>query len=421
MSETAELQAVFAALRREVEAVLSGADRPLTRLAEACAGVRSHDPGARATEAWLRSHVGSQDVAEITFGVVLALLVPERPWLDRICGAGGEGILLAGREAAARWITGLHGASPEACRQLLTAWLIRWRLAEGTAAVDAAVSLFTAMSDEGATLAALEAVQRAAPHSADAAGRAAWNLVLLRRARERLGTVFSPVEAAHLALREGLLLLLSERELTELAPIVAERFPGEAAGLLESPHPAGSVLSALLRACRDGLLEPTLGGAGWDLAAYPERWDLACRVAEEAASHPESIEDLSWLLWAASRWVGTGLFDSEGAEDPRLVQALLLAMEADAPEGADALLRAFSRFWRRGALEVVRPRAVLLWPLLRRRALAEARTAGGDRAWLLGTLLWITRLDRELLTGSGPEGVSMEGGRVDSHPPSATD
>jgi hypothetical protein len=418
MSETTELKAAFAELRREVEAVLSGAERPLTRLAEACAGVRSHDPGARATEAWFRSHARSRDVAEITFGVTLALLVPERPWLDRICGPGGEGTLLPGRVPAARWITGLHRASPEACRQLLTAWLIRWRLAEGTAAVDAAVSLFMALEDEAATLAALEAVQRAAPQPADAAGRTAWNLALLRRARERLGRVFPPVEAARLALREGLLLHLSERELAELAPIVAGRFPGEAAGLLDSPRLAGSVLSSLLRACRDGLLEPTLGGAGWDLAAHPERWDLACRVAEEAASHPESIEDLSWLLWAASRWVGTGLVDSEGAEDPRLAQALLLAMEADAPEGAGALLRAFSRFWRRGALEAVRPRAVLLWPVLRRRALAEARTAGGDGAWLLGTLLWISRLDRELLTGSDPEGVSLEGGRVDSHPPS---
>jgi hypothetical protein len=258
-------EAALAELQGRVREVLAGADRPLPLLAEACAVVRSCDPGARATGEWLASRDRS-DLRSLTAGLVAALLVPERPWLDRMYRAQGNQALLPGPQAAARWIADLHAANRKACRDLLTAWLIRWRLAAGAAAAEDAVDIVAAMSPGG---------------------------------------------------------------------------------------PVRPVLGILA-----GAAAPSVG---------PERSEWLRRLAE--ASDPE------------------------------------------------VLVRAFCGLWEQDADPV---RAV--WPVLRSRTLAALRRSGGDPGWRLGTLLRISHLDRELLTGSGPEGVSGKGREtVDLQAPAGTD
>jgi hypothetical protein len=301
-------------------------------------------------EGFLRA--GGSSLADVTGRIVLALFVPSPPWLDGVYGPAGA---LCNPEEAARWISGLQGASPTFCVELLTSWLIRWRVGNGSgmlAEVGRIVAAATPQIAQEVGRAVLEVLDRAAP-PASSADRPDWFLSILREVRPRLGMLFPSADAAALVMREGILPALGAEETAELAPVLAARDPEAIFAWLEQSRASGALVSEavllpFLLLCRDGILEH------WDLEEQPVRWDLVGEVAVQATAlirtgRSRSLsEDLVWLLWAASRLI------SEHGKLPgdkvyRQLEAALNALLEVRPEGlTDLVLEAVYRLSRFG-------------------------------------------------------------------------
>ncbi len=341
------VDAALEEVKQRVEAALAGGEKPLASIAEACAVVRERDPEGKAVERMLldedrrRSRPGAKTrpLEDITAAVAAALLGGERARLDRIYDPKGGRALLRGREEAAVWLLTLHRASPLACLELVTAWIIHWRLAQGLGMQDEFAVILAALPqnwtgpDVAATVrTGIASLEAAAPPAGPDGERAAWFLALLAGVRSRLKSLFPGTIAARLALDEDLFPRLPPGDLEELAPLCASTFPGRLAESLGRSPAAGPVLAVLLVACRDGFLGRKVGGREWDVYREPAYWDLAARIAAQAASAPKLLENLTWLLWAASRLISKAHRGGSEQANRLLTEALGLVIAAN-PRG----------------------------------------------------------------------------------------
>lgn len=409
-----ETDAALQEVLHRVEAVLSGRmDQPLTLLAEACARVRDRDPESRAVderlsrETRLRNQAGGMSLEDVTTGIVLALLVPARAWLDRIYG--GDSALLRSSREAAGWLSALHQRSPVACAEILTAWLIRWRVSEGSRILAEVGGILADLIQHdpsgtagGVLRVGRDALNRTAPPAGADGRRKEWFLGMLTDVRPRLGELFSVRDAAHLVVEEGLLPVLGSAELAELAPVLVSEQSGRVSAWMDASGLPDSAVPAFLHVCRDGLLGQEMNGLGWDVHSRPERWDLASRVAEQAArlvrERPNRVlaEDLAWLLWAASRLM-TRLAPIAGDEADRRLLASLRDLVRACPEGVmDVVLWTTYRLVRfANHLELALGREELL--RFRQQAWEDGRKGcPDDRAWFAFKLR-MSYLDRTVI------------------------
>jgi hypothetical protein len=404
---------VAAAIREvlnRVKAVLSRR-RPLSFLVEACTELRDPDhPHRRPPERFLGS--GGNPLEQVTARIALALFVPVPPRLDGVYGPDGA---LTGPAEVAEWIVDLYVTNRDACMDLLTAWLIRWRVVKGGPELLAEIGriITAARPEDGEELGriVLDVLAGVAPPQSASADRSAWFLGLLREVRPCLGILFPPADAAALVVEEQLLSLLASEETEELAPVLVERHAEAIFSWLERRRTGGTLvqettLLPFLHRCRDGLLERELGGLGWDVQEQPSRWDLAGELAVQAAALVRTsrsralVEDLAWLLWAASRVISKhGNLPSEKAY--RQMEAALNALLQLLPDGlTDVVLRAVYRLVRFGRGFQPRISAGQL-ARVRERAWEDAQLASPDDEAFFYVLMRVAYLDRVLFEEIG--------------------
>jgi hypothetical protein len=401
---------VAAAVREvlhRVKSVLSG-KRPLSFLVEACTELRDPDhPHKRPPERFLGSRGNSLE--QVTARIAIALFVPVPPRLDGVYDPDGA---LTGPAEAAEWILGLHVANRDACVDLLTAWLIRWRVAKDPGLLAEVGRIITAAQPKDGELGriVLDVLVGIAPPPS-AADRSAWFLGILREIRPRLGILFPMVDAAALVVKEQLLPLLASEEAKELAPVLVERYPEEIFAWLERSRAGGTLvpeaaLIPFLRQCRNGFLERELDGLGWDVHEQPLGWDLAGELAVQAAALVRTsqsraiVEDLAWFLWAASRLVSKHS-DLPNEKVYRQIEAALNALLQVLPEGlTDVVVRAVYRLVRFG--HGFRPRiSAGQLARVRERAWEDAQLASQDDEAFFCVLMRVAYLDRVLFEEIG--------------------
>ncbi len=395
-------------VRHRVKTILSGR-RPLSSLVEACTDLRDPDHPYQLPLGFLLGS-GGDSFEQVTARIALALFVPVPPRLDGVYGPAG---VLTSPAEAADWILALRAANRDLCVELLTAWLIRWRVAQDPEMLAEVGRIFTAAEpEEGDELCriGLEVLVGVAPLPSVAADRSAWFLGILREVRPRLGPLFPLANAADLVVHEQLLSLVSPEEAMELAPELVTRHPEEIFSWLERSRIGGAlvpedVLLPFLRRCRDGFLERELGGLGWDLQEEPVRWNLAGELAVQVAALVRTsrsgalVQDLTWLLWAASRLVSRyGDLPTENIY--RQMEAALNALLQVHPEGlTDVALLAVYRFVRFGRGFQPRMSAGQL-ARVRERAWEDAQLTSPDDEAFFRFLMRIAYLDRVLFEKS---------------------
>jgi hypothetical protein len=403
---------VAAAVREvlnRVKAVLSRRC-PLSFLVEACTELRDPDhPQRRSIERFLGR--GGTPFEQVTARIVLALFVPVPPWLDGVYGLAGA---LRSPAEAAGWIFDLEAANHATCVELLTAWLVRWRVANGPELLTEVGRIVTEAPPEAGDEVAqtvLGVLDGVAPPASAAAERTAWFLGILREVRPRLGVLFPLADAAALVMREGILSALAAEEAEELAPVLVARYPEEVFAWLERSRAGGALvpeaaLLPFLRRCRDGFLEREMDGLGWDVREHPVRWDLAGELAVQAAALFRTsrsralVEDLTWLLWAASRLISKH-DNLPGEKVYRQMEAALNALLQAHPEGlTDLVLRAVYRLARfgRGFQPRISPAQLAQ---VRERAWEDAQLASPDDEAFFFFLMRVAYLDRVLFEEIG--------------------
>jgi hypothetical protein len=268
------------------------------------------------------------------------LLFGADPRPDPLLGPPGSQTAFQSPGEVACWIEELAADHSQACLELLTLCLRRWRTLASTGCVTAAQAIAQGLASRAtsSTMAAtalfLTAFEQSAPE--DPEEKASWLLDLLRRVGPAAGPVFNPLRASRIVAQEELIGRLTEAELTALAEPLAERFPGPLARQLDWDGVlAGPGLLALLARCKEGLL---LGdSAAWDVARSPDHWDLASRVALRSAQVASAAggaglwSRLAWLLWNAAHFDAAGRAPAEGAAGRRFTAALGIGFEQCPP------------------------------------------------------------------------------------------
>jgi hypothetical protein len=304
--------------------------------------VTAKDPSLEELRAFAlgRAAVARADLLDRT-ACVLLLVLGADPRPDLLLAPPGSQTAFQSPGEVACWIEEMAADYSQACLELLTLCLRRWRTLAGTSCVMAAQAIAQGLASRAAapsTMAAsalfLTAFEQSAPE--DPEERASWLLDLLRCVGPAAGTVFNPLRASRVAAQEELIGRLTEAELAALAEPLAERFPGPLARQLDWEGVlAGPGLLTLLTRCKEGLLPGH--SATWDVARSPDHWDLASRVALRSAQVANAAggavlwNRLAWLLWNAARVDVAGRAPAEGAASQRFTAALGIGFEQCPP------------------------------------------------------------------------------------------